>query len=150
MGFFSRKESGPKIIRCPNCSGVQEISASAQSVVCRHCNTTVKVTDEKITQYSSTVSLETSGSIVIEKKGALVVQKRMVAANLTLRGSLKGNSIVYDTAHIAAGAQFIGELKARCLEIEDGASIKGFLQILPGEGAVTVDQPRQLSGKVKT
>ena len=54
---------------------------------CRHCNSTIKVTDQKITQYSATVGLETCGSVTIEKKGALVVQKRVVAANLMLKGS---------------------------------------------------------------
>jgi hypothetical protein len=133
MGLFSRKETGPRVIQCPNCCGAQEVGASAQSVVCRHCNSTIKVTDQKITQYSATVSIETCGSVTIEKKGALVVQKRVVASNLMLKGSLKGNTIVHDSAHIAAGAQLVGELKARTLEVEDGASLKGYLEIGPGK-----------------
>jgi DNA-directed RNA polymerase subunit M/transcription elongation factor TFIIS len=150
MALFARKPTGPRTIRCPNCGGTLEVSAAAQSVVCRHCSVSIKVTDEKITQYAATVSLETSGSVTIEKKGALVVQKRVVASNLTLRGSLKGNTVVYDIAHIAAGAQFGGELKARLLHVEDGASLKGYLEIIPGNGAFVVEPPTALAGRVKT
>lgn len=149
MGLFGRKENGPRIVQCPNCSGSQEVGASAQSVVCRHCNSTIKVTDEKITQYSATVALETSGTVTIEKKGALVVQKRVVASNLTLKGSLKGNIVVHDTAHIAAGAQLVGELKARTLEIEDGASLKGFLQIGPAKTNAETAAPAEPAVRAK-
>jgi hypothetical protein len=150
MGLFSRKETGPRTIRCPNCSGSQEISASAQSVVCRHCNVTVKVTDQKISNYSATVALETCGSLVIEKKGALVVQKRVVASELTLKGSLKGNTIVYDSAHIGAGAQLVGDLKARVLIVDDGAALKGFISVQPENGEVTVETPKELAGRPKS
>lgn len=150
MGLFSRKETGPRIICCPNCGGSQEVGPSALSVVCRRCNVSVKIGNEKITQYSATVALETCGSVVIEKKGALVVQKRVVANDLTLKGSLKGNTVVFDTAHIAAGAQLVGDLKARVLTVEDGAALKGFLHIIPADGCVTVDPPKELAGKVKS
>ena len=150
MGLFGRKDVGPKIVCCPNCSGSQEVSASAQSVVCRHCNVTIKVCDQKITNYSATVALEITGSLVIEKKGALVVQKRVVASDLMLRGSLKGNSVVYEKAHIAAGAQLVGDLKARILTVEDGASLKGHLHIVPGDGSVIIEQPKELAGRVRS
>ena len=149
MGLFSRKLTGPRIVCCPNCAGTQEVSASAQSVVCHHCNVNIRVTDEKITNYSATVALETCGSLTIEKKGALVAQKRVVASDLTLKGSLKGNTTIYEKAHIAAGAQMIGALKARVLTVEDGASLKGFIQVIPGDGCVTIEPPKELAGKVK-
>ena len=149
MGLFKRKPTGPRIICCPNCSGSQEIPAAAQSVVCHHCNASIRATDQKITQYSATVSLETCGSVVIEKKGALVVQKRVVASELTLKGSLKGNTVVYDIAHIAAGAQMVGDLKTRVLRVDDGAAIKGFIQVIPGAGQVTLDPPKELAGRPK-
>jgi hypothetical protein len=148
MGLFSRKETGPKTVCCPMCSGTLEIGATAQSVVCRHCNNTIKVGDQKITAYAATVSLETCGSLTIEKKGALVAQKRVVASSLILKGSLKGNTTIYESAHIAAGAQMVGELKARTLVIEDGATLKGFIEINPSGGAVKVDPPKELAGRV--
>ncbi|MGD0093427.1 MAG: polymer-forming cytoskeletal protein [Planctomycetota bacterium] len=137
MGLFGRKEAGPRVVRCPNCNGTQEVSAAAQSVVCHHCNVSMKVADQKITQYAATVALETSGSLTIERKGALIVQKRVVASNLTLRGSLKGNTFVYDAVHIASGAQLVGELKARRLQVDDGAALRGYLEILPDNGPVS-------------
>ncbi|MFH0939767.1 MAG: polymer-forming cytoskeletal protein [Planctomycetota bacterium] len=143
MSLFKRNSAGPRIICCTNCSGSQEIPAAAQSVICRHCNASIRVTDQKITQYSATVSLETCGSVVIEKKGALVAQKRVVASELMLKGSLKGNIVIYDTAHIAAGAQMVGNLKARALIVDDGATIKGFIQVIPGDGLVTVEPPQK-------
>jgi len=149
VGLFSRKETGPRVVCCPNCGGAQEIASAALSVVCRLCNTTIKVTNEKITNYAATVSLETCGTVTIEKKGALVVQKRMVASELTLKGSLKGNSVVFDKAHVAAGAQLVGDLKARLLTVEEGASLKGFLHIVPGDGSVIIDPPKELAGKLK-
>jgi hypothetical protein len=150
MGLFGRKETGPRTIRCPNCSGAQEISAAAQSVVCRLCNVTIKVTDQKISNYSATVSLETCGALLIEKKGALVVQKRVVTSDLTLNGSLKGNSIVYESARIGAGAQLVGDLTARVLTVEDGALLKGFISVQPQNGTVTVEPPKELAGRVKS
>ena len=41
------------------------------------------------------------------------MQRRVVAADLTLKGSLKGNAIIYDTVHIASSGQLVGDLKAR-------------------------------------
>jgi hypothetical protein len=145
MGLFGHKELGPRVVHCPNCNGTQEVSAVAQSVVCHHCNVSFKVCDEKITQYAATVALETSGALTIEKKGALVVQKRVVASSLTLRGSLKGNTVVYDTARIASSAQLVGELRARVLQVDDGAALKGYLEIVPANGPVTVNPPKDLA-----
>jgi len=150
MGLFSRKETGPRDIRCPNCSGTQEASAAAQSVVCRQCNTTIKISDQKVTNYSATVSLEIFGDLIVEKKGALVVQKRVVASNLDLKGSLKGNTIIFDLAHIGAGAQLVGDLRARLLEVEDGASLKGMLTIIPANGGATPEVPREVLQRAKS
>lgn len=133
------------MVSCPDCGGAQEVSAAAQSVVCHHCNVSFRVSDQKITQYAATVALETSGALTIEKKGALVVQKRVVASSLTLRGSLKGNTVVYDTARIAAGAQLVGELKARVLQVDDGAALKGYLEIVPANGLVSVGPRKELA-----
>jgi CRISPR/Cas system-associated exonuclease Cas4 (RecB family) len=149
MGLFSRKEAGPRVVCCPNCGGTQEVSAAAQSVVCHHCNVTIKVADQKITQYAATVALETSGALTIEKKGALVVQKRVVASNLNLKGSLKGNTVVYDAARIASGAQLVGELRARRLQVEDGAALKGYLEIIPANGPVSAGPPKELAVRAK-
>lgn len=150
MGLFARKENGPKIACCPNCSSSQEVSASAQSVVCRGCNSTIKVADQKITQYSATVSLEICGALTIEKKGALVVQKRIVASDLTVKGSLKGNTLIYDTVRIAAGGQVCGDLKARTLTVEDGAALKGYVEIIPANGSVMVHPPKEKNSLAKT
>ena len=30
MGLFSRKEAGPRVVRCPNCGGAQEVSSAAR------------------------------------------------------------------------------------------------------------------------
>lgn len=145
MGLFSRKEAGPRVVRCPNCGGVQEVSAAAQSVVCHHCNVSFKVADQKISQYAAAVALETSGALTIEKKGALVVQKRVVASSLVLKGSLKGNTVVYGRAHIASGGQLVGELKARLLKVDDGAAVKGYLEIVPANGPVSAWPSKELA-----
>ena len=149
MGLFSRSERGPKSIQCPKCSASQEVSASAHSVVCRNCNLSIKVTDQTITQYSAIVALETSGSLVIEKKGALVVQQRVAVSQLTVRGSLKGNAVVQGGAHIAAGGQMTGELKARTITIDDGATLKGFLRIVPDEHTNTTQLPAQRAAALR-
>ena len=146
MGLFSRKETGPRTIRCPYCGGQQEASASALSVVCRACNNTIKIGDQKISNYSATVALEICGDLTVEKKGALVAQKRVIAENLTLQGSLKGNAVIHDKAHLAAGAQMVGDLTVRVLKVEDGASLKGFLQIGP---QVTPGPAKAAEAKVK-
>jgi hypothetical protein len=150
MGLFKRKPTGPRTVCCPNCGGVQDIAAAAQSVVCRHCNVSIKVGNEKITQYAATVSLETCGSVVIEKKGALVVQKRVVASELTVKGSLKGTTIVYDSAHIFTGAQMVGDLTARVLIVDDGATLKGHIEVNPSAGALIIEPPAELAGKPKS
>ena len=141
MGIFNRKP-GQKSISCPSCGSVQEVAPSAQSVVCKHCNVSIKVGDQKIAQYAANVSLETCGALTIDKKGALVVQKRVVASDLTLKGSLKGNAIIYDTAHIASSGQMVGDLKARLLRVDDGATLKGHLQVIPANGMVSVTPAR--------
>jgi cytoskeletal protein CcmA (bactofilin family) len=94
--------------------------------------------------------METCGTVTIEKKGALVIQKRLVTSDLTLRGSLKGNSIVFEKAHIAAGAQLVGDLEARVLTVEDGATLKGFLRIVPSEGSVVIETPKEMIGRLKS
>lgn len=149
MGLFTRKDTGPRSVLCPNCGGGLEVAAAAQSVSCRHCNTSVKVADQKITQYAAMVTLETCGSIVVEKKGALVVQKRCIGSSLVVRGSLKGPAIVHGAATIEAGAQMIGDLSTRTLTIEEGATLKGFLRIAPAGETVLGETPKEIAGRPK-
>lgn len=149
MGLFSRKETGPKSVLCPNCGGGFDVGATAQSVVCRHCNTSVKIADQKITQYAAVISLETCGAIVIEKKGALAVQNRCVGSSLNVKGSLKGPSIIHGKAVIEAGAVVLGDLAARSITIEDGATLKGYLRIAPHAPTVLAEPPKELTGRPK-
>ena len=141
MGIFNRKPSQKSIV-CPSCGGSQEAAPTAQSVVCKHCNVSIKVGDQKISQYAANVSLETCGALSIDKKGALVVQKRVVAAELTLKGSLKGNAMIYGLAHIASSGQMVGDLKARMLQVDDGAALKGYIEVIPANGQVSAAPAR--------
>ena len=149
MGLFSRKETGPKSVLCPNCGGAFDVAATALSVVCRHCNTSVKIADQKITQYAAVISLETCGAVIIEKKGALAVQKRCIGSSLTVKGSLKGPSIIHGKAVIEAGAVVLGDLAARSITIEDGATLKGYLRIAPNDPTVLAEPPKELTGRPK-
>jgi hypothetical protein len=140
MGIFKQKPTH-KSITCPSCGCSQDVALTAQSVVCKHCNVSIKVGDQKISQYAANVSLETCGALQIDKKGALVVQKRVVAAELSLKGSLKGNTIIYELAHIASTGQMAGDLKARLLQVDDGAILKGYFEIIPANGPALPSAP---------
>lgn len=129
MALFKPPKPRLRTIHCPHCGLAQDVSITAQSVVCHVCNRSMQIADHKITHYSATTQLETCGAISVEKKASVIVQKRVVAESLSLRGSLKGDAVVFEGARISSGGYLKGNLKARTLVVEEGAVIQGYLEI---------------------
>src|SRR6185295_12435366 len=78
MSLFGAAKPRTRLVRCPFCCGTQEIPGAAQSVVCRGCNRSMQIGDQKITQYLAATELTTCGGLSVEKKASVIIQKRVV------------------------------------------------------------------------
>lgn len=74
------------------------------------------------------------GSIELEKFHLTVgpkgkVEAEIRAGNVTVSGRLKGNIAALDRVDITKDADFIGEIKAKRISVEDGAYLKAVIEV---------------------
>ena len=65
--------------------------------------------------------------LTIESSG--VITANMKAAEVTIKGEVKGNTTADGRIAIASGAKVIGDVKAPRMVIEDGAKLKGAIEM---------------------
>ncbi len=65
--------------------------------------------------------------LTIESSG--VINANMKAAEVTIRGEVKGNTTADSRIAITTGAKVIGDVKAPRMVIEDGAKLKGAIEM---------------------
>lgn len=127
-----RKTTGAKkTVTCTYCDQPTEVAQRAMSVFCPHCKKRLILEDFKIRSYYAVRDFFTSGDVVIEKKGHVVASVK--AGTLTVKGKLQGAVMARQLVSIRKGASFKGDLAAPRLEMEPGASLDGFVRIVPHE-----------------
>jgi predicted acyltransferase (DUF342 family) len=116
-----------KQVFCTHCGQPSEVGDKAISVVCRHCNKRLITENLKVANYHAVREFATCGDIVVEKNGQVVALVK--AANLTVRGKVKGNVIARRCVTIGKTGQLQGDIQAFAVNIENGASYDGYVRI---------------------
>lgn len=137
MSATSRKtEPGTRSVACIHCEKPVDVGKRAMSVFCPHCRKRLIVEDYKITGYTATRELFTSGNLVIEKRGH--VSASVKANNITVRGKMQGKVTARGCARIDKTGWFKGDLEAPRLSVHAGAVLDAYLRIGQAQPAVPV------------
>ena len=99
----------------------------AISGVCPHCNKRLEIEDVHIERYYAVRKLAICGDVLIDQRGHVVAAVH--AANLTIKGKLKGNVRVRGRVRIGKTALVSGDIEAPLLRVENGAELCGYLRI---------------------
>jgi len=73
-------------------------------------------------------SLALSGNHVSIGRGALVAAD-IIAGEVAVRGTLRGNLTISDLVEIHSGGSVVGDIAARRINIEDGAHVQGSIDM---------------------
>ena len=114
-------------ILCTSCGGVLVIAYQAKSVSCRHCNGRVICEALDIKEYVAVRHLRTANSMRLRKKA--IVNAALWAEEIDIEGRLQGDAISLGLLRIRKKAQVQGNLRARRLIFEEGASFVGEVRI---------------------
>ena len=104
-----------------------QVSPKAYSVNCRFCNRRVNLENYVIDSDHLITNIETSGSVDVTPNG--YVRAKLRVQNLNIEGHMHGSVTAKGKVSIAPGAHFIGDVKAKKLEVNNPAHLKGFFQI---------------------
>ena len=112
---------------CTSCGEPNDVGRRAMSVFCAHCQQRLILEDFKIKTYYAVRDFSTCGDILVEKKGHVVASVR--AGNLTVKGKVQGEVQAQGRVVINKSGSLIGDLEAKVLELESGATLDGFVRI---------------------
>jgi hypothetical protein len=114
-------------ILCTSCGGVLVIALQAKSVSCRHCNGRVICEALDIKEYVAVRNLRTANTLRLRKKA--IVNAALWAEDIEVEGRLQGDAISLGRIRIRRKAQVVGNIRARTLLLEEGASLVGEMRI---------------------
>jgi len=116
-----------KVITCPYCGGLDQVSPKAMSIFCKHCRKRLILENYKITSYYAVREFFTCGDVVVEKKGQVVASIR--AATLIVKGNVQGRAIIRGPVRVAKSGVFRGEINSPSLHVEPGAVVDALVNI---------------------
>jgi hypothetical protein len=116
-----------RCILCTSCGGLLIVAYQAKSVSCRHCNGRVICERLDIKDYVAVRALRTANTMRLRKKA--IVNAALWAEDIEVEGRLTGDAISLGGIHIRRKAQVIGNLRARSLRVEEGATLVGEMRI---------------------
>ena len=117
----------PRFCQCTHCGKLLQVSPKAYSVNCRFCNRRVNLENYVIDSDHLITNIETSGSVAVTPNGH--IRARLRVENLKIEGHMHGSVIANGKVSVAPGARLIGDVKAKKLEVNNPAHLKGFFQI---------------------
>ncbi|MHC4235673.1 MAG: bactofilin family protein [Planctomycetota bacterium] len=120
-----------KRVRCTHCTGEAEVADKAMSVFCPHCRKRLILESFQIKSYTAVREFATCGSVVVEKRG--MVAARVQVENLLVKGRVQGEVHARGKVEVAKTGEVRGDICAPRLVVRNGATIKGFCRIGPGE-----------------
>lgn len=127
-----------RFVNCTHCGQQLRVSPNAFSVNCRHCNRRVCIEDHFITYHHTITNIETSGKVAIAPTGYVRAQMRVF--DLDVQGEVCGNVTARGKVSVGAEGRVVGDITAERLEVKEGATLNGYLQIGPGAKAEPPDR----------
>ena len=114
-------------ILCTSCGGVLIVAFEAKSVSCRHCNGRVICERLDIKDYVAVRALRTANTMRLRKKA--IVNAALWAEQIDIEGRLTGDAVSLGSIRVGRKAQVLGNLRARSLSVEEGATLVGEVRI---------------------
>jgi len=124
-----REAPASRQVVCTHCDRPLEVSASAISVNCRHCNRRVIIEDLKMKAYHAVVKLATAGKVEVLKNVQVVADVRV--SELVVDGAVKGNVTAIDRVEVTKRGSILGNITTKRLAVEPGARLQGYVRIGP-------------------
>jgi hypothetical protein len=116
-----------KRILCTSCGGLLVVDHEAKSVSCQHCHARVICERMDVKDYVAVRRFRTANEMHIRRKG--IVYASVYAEALTVEGVLQGEATALYAIRLGRHARVTADLRASALEIEDGATLVGQVQI---------------------
>jgi len=131
LAAFHPKSPEPREVRhvaCPYCGKPFAISRKALSVRCPGCTRPLQFEDLSLKgRIEGDVS--TMGEVDLAEPSEMI--GKLVCGQFTNQGRYEGSAIVYGSIALAAQSLTTGELTARALEVDRGATFRGKVNIHP-------------------
>jgi predicted acyltransferase (DUF342 family) len=111
---------------CPYCEREITVAREAISVPCAVCNRRIELEDLLVAENISR-DLMTGASVLVRAEAT--VAGNIHAGEILIHGTVRGNVKAAGRVTLTRGARVIGDIRARHLVLEDGASVMGRLDI---------------------
>ncbi len=125
------KSRTPRRTLCTHCDAPLDVDAEAKSVSCPHCHQRVITEALTVKEYVAVRRFHTANRMRITKKGLVYATVR--ADELEIEGTLEGGAFAMGKIHLKKTAKVKGDLRARSLQIDVGATLVGEVRIGPAE-----------------
>ena len=106
------------------------VSRDLKTIISEHMSIEGSIYGEETVEIEGSVK----GEIELEKHNLTIGSKGRVkgkihARNVSISGELKGNVKALEKVEVKREADFYGEIKAKCISVEDGAYFKGVIEL---------------------
>jgi len=119
-------DRGMRTASCPYCGREVTVAQEAISVPCAVCNRRIELEDLLVTENISR-DLMTGASVHVRAEAT--VSGRIHADAIIVHGTVRGNLRAAGRVELKRGARVIGDIRARHLVLEEGASVTGRMDI---------------------
>lgn len=113
-------------VNCPGCGAHFEVSLKAINARCPKCTKPMRFEDADLNGFI-TQSINTMGTVRIGRKG--VVRGRIECGQLVVTGQLDGHVRISGRCIVQPNGVLRGEIAARSMLVERGATFEGTLEI---------------------
>lgn len=128
---FHPRGPEPKAVRkvsCPHCARSFEVSKRAMSVRCPGCTRPLQFSDLNLnSRVEGDVS--TMGLVNLDDDGQML--GKLTCGELRSSGSFQGKALVYGLVELRNQSLTTGDLTARSLNVDQGATLRGTMNICP-------------------
>ncbi len=129
-------------VYCPACRHGFELSRRAVTVRCPKCTAPLAFDDLQLSQRVEG-AVTTMGHVVLGASSS--VAARLTCGMLSSAGRFEGKATVYGTVTLEPGSRTSGELTARSLTVQRGATCDATVRITPDPGPPPAPQKRTLA-----
>lgn len=119
-------DRGTRTVACPYCGRETSVASEAISVPCGACNRRIELEDLLVTENIGR-DLRTGASVLVRAEA--VVFGSIHAGEIIVHGTIRGNLSSSGLVVLSPTARVIGNIRARSLVLQDGASVTGLLDI---------------------
>ncbi len=118
-------------VRCYHCQQELTVSAAARNTRCPTCYRPLNLDDIEVCGASASAMIMTVGRLTIEARAKPLTKRLHAGELLEVHGQVDADATCDGHVHLARSARASGQLKARSLTAEKGATFNGLVEIGP-------------------